>query len=157
MVTRKASCTALLSVCLASVFLSGCGPKLIRGESPFVSIQGIDLGQENMTLRLRIRNINDVAIETTNINFELDLEGEPLVDFNQPRSVSIIASGAETVSFELTPSDAGKVLLLSLQDREVPNLEYRLSGELNTVDDPTLTFSGNGRIYPVPGRPGQFR
>ena len=76
---------------------------------------------------------------------------------SQPQRANVIASGAETLSFELAPSEAGKALLLSLQNREVPNLEYRLSGELGTVDDPTLTFSGNGRIYPVPGRPGQFR
>ena len=157
MVIRKASFTALLTACLASIFLSACGPKLVRGESPFVSIQGIELGEENMTLRLRIRNINDVAIETTNIQFDLDLEGEALVAYNQPQRANVIASGAETLSFELAPSEAGKALLLSLQNREVPNLEYRLSGELGTVDDPTLTFSGNGRIYPVPGRPGQFR
>ena len=38
----------------------------------------------------------------------------------------------------------------------VHDVRVRLS-QGTTVDEGTLSFSGNGRIYPMPGRPGRFR
>jgi LEA14-like dessication related protein len=137
--------------------LSACGPRLVRGQPPYVNIRVLDASEENLSLRLRVQNINGVSIELTRVRFSIDLGDQPLGRFDGPRQTSIIANGSETLRFELEASSPGRALLSSLEQREIPNLEYRIEGEFETVDEGTLNFSGSGRIYPVPGRPGQFR
>jgi len=42
-------------------------------------------------------------------------------------------------------------------DFEVPNLPFRLEGRVHTEEDKFLQFKHKGHLYPVPGKPGQFR
>jgi len=48
-------------------------------------------------------------------------------------------------------------LLVSLKDGEVPSLPFRLEGRVHTEESGNLRFKHKGHLYPVPGRPGQFR
>jgi hypothetical protein len=153
---RKPVLFGTLSLLLV-LALSACGPRLIRGEPPYVIVRGLDSTGQKLALRLRVQNINGVTMELTRVRFSIDIAGEQLARHDAPSSTSIIANGTETLRFELDATESGRALLASLEEREVPNLEYRIEGELETVDEGTLRFAGDGRIYPVPGRPGQFR
>ena len=42
-------------------------------------------------------------------------------------------------------------------DGDVPNLPFRLEGRVHTEEDGFLRFKHKGHLYPVPGKPGQFR
>ena len=146
---------ALLSAC--ALLLGACGSSMVRGEAPYVKIHSINLEESSMIMRLGVRNINDEPIKMASIRFTVMLEESELAGFEGPMDASVIATGSETLRFELQASKPGKALLESLQHKEVPNLAYRLDGEIATAEDGTLSFSGDGRLYPVPGRPGQFR
>lgn len=146
------------ALALAAVLaLGACGPKLIRGQSPYVTIRGIDVTGEQTELQLHVQNVNGIAMELTRVQFTLDLDEKPLARYDRPAKNNIIANGTETLRFELDASDTGLASLATLDNREAPNLPYTIKGELTTANDGILSFSGEGRIYPVPGRPGQFR
>lgn len=147
----------LLTATAVVMLLAACGSRLTRGEPPFVSIQSIETTPEGLALRLRVRNVNELPIPLGAMRFSLNLESTELVRFDGPRSGSVIANGAETLSFELDPTEAGLGLLASLAAGEVANLAYAIEGEIRTPDGEGLRFEGEGRIYPVPGRNGQFR
>lgn len=151
------SILACLLLAITSTLLSGCGARLVRGESPFVNIQGISTDGAAVELRLRVRNVNDVAIEVSALRFTLNLEATELASHDAAMAASVIASGTETLRFELDASEAGLALLRSLETGEVPNLAYDISGSISSAGEDPLVFSGAGRIYPVPGRPGRFR
>lgn len=142
---------------LASALLAACGSGLVRGQAPFVAIRGIDTTGEALALQLRVKNLNGVAIELTNVRFSIELEGTPLGAYDEPSRSSIIANGSETLRLELDASEDGLDLLQALQQGDSPNLEYTIDGSLATVNEGTLGFTGKGRVYPVPGRPGRFR
>jgi LEA14-like dessication related protein len=146
---------ALLAAC--ALLISACGKSMVRGEAPYVKIHSINLGESSMVIRLGVRNINDEPIRMAHVRFTVRLEQSELGGFEGPMDASVIATGSETLRFELQPSEAGRALLESLQNKEVPNLAYQLDGEIETAGDGTLAFSGDGRLYTVPGRPGQFR
>jgi LEA14-like dessication related protein len=157
MSTWKAPAISTMTIIFVGILLSACGPRLVRGQSPYVSIQGIELDGENLVLGLHVQNINDVDIEASSVRFTLDLDGEQLVSYDAASNASVIANGTETLRFESRASERGRSLLESLERGDVQNLEYSISGEINSADEGSLSFSGDGRIYPVPGRPGEFR
>ncbi len=154
---KKLLMTILLLCTLSTLSLGGCGGRMVRGESPYVGIQSISLDGQRVELRLRLRNINDVAIQVARIRFTLQLEETELANFDEARNASVIANGLETLRFELDASADALALFESLEGGEVPNLSYAVEGSISTTDEGPLSFSGEGRIYPVPGRPGQFR
>jgi hypothetical protein len=122
-----------------------------------VTVDGIDTAGTTLNLRLRIRNVNELPIQVRRLRFRLALEGTELTRFDGARTASVIANGVDTLAFELSASDAGRDLLASLTSGEVANLAYTLEGEIGAAESEPLSFTGEGRIYPVPGRPGQFR
>ena len=141
----------------AALLTAACGNRLVRGESPFVTVDSVSAAGTALELRLRVRNVNEVPIDVRRVRFVLKLEETPLARFEGPSRASVIANGVETLSFELTASDAGRGMLESLTAGGVANLRYDLEGEIQAVEGEILDFTGEGRIYPVPGRPGQFR
>ena len=110
-----------------------------------------------MEVGLGVRNINEVTIEVARVSFTLKLDGSELASFNDTVDASVIASGRETLRFELQASEPGRRLLESLEKGDVSNLPYTLEGSITTLEDGSLELTGEGRLYPVPGRPGQFR
>ena len=110
-----------------------------------------------MEVALGMRNINEVTIQVARVSFTVMLDGSELARYDDAVDVSVIASGRETLRFELQASESGRQLLESLEIGEMPNLPYTLDGAIATAEDGELEFTGEGRLYPVPGRPGQFR
>ena len=67
------------------------------------------------------------------------------------------ANSTEIVEVEHFPDAFVQDLLASLTNFEVPNLPFRLEGRVHTEEDGFLQFKHKGHLYPVPGKPGQFR
>lgn len=148
---------ALLAVAL--LMTAACSSGLVRGEPPYVKIHSLrmDAAGPDMELRLGVRNINDVAIKTAWVAFKVTLGDAELAHFDGPVDASVIANGSETLRFNVQASAAGRQLLQALETGEMPNLAYDLEGSIRTVEGDSLEFEGSSRLYPVPGRPGQFR
>ena len=157
MAQQKRSIARLALLATIAMALAACGSGLVRGESPYVKIDSLRLQETSMEVGLGVRNINEVTIQTARVSFTVMLDGSELARFDDAVDVSVIASGRETLRFELQPSESGKQLLQSLEKGDVPNLPYTLEGSIVTLEEGLLEFTGEGRLYPVPGRPGQFR
>ena len=147
----------ILITSVSLLVLAACGAKMVRGQSPFVQISALKLNNETVTLDLGVRNVNDVVLDIENIGFALSVRDTELASHDTPMQSSVIANGSETLQFEIAVSPAGRDLLITLQNGETGSLPYSLEGTIQAVEDRRLKFRGEGHLYPVPGRPGQFR
>jgi hypothetical protein len=149
----------LVFVLIAGVglLLTACGASVVRGESPFVQINALKLNHETVTVELGVRNVNDVVMEIEKIDFVLTVQATELTRYDAPMLTSVIANGSETLRFEVAINPAGRDLLGALQNAEIASLPYELEGTIQAAEESLLTFHRKGHIYPVPGRPGQFR
>ena len=141
----------------AALLCVACGPKLIKGRAPFISISGMSLVDERLSAEFDIRNHNDVPMTITMIDINVTVNDTELTRENRPFDLKVGANSAEAVRVEELPDDFTRALLASLERGEVKSLPFDLNGRINTVEDGYLSFSHKGHLYPVPGKPGHFR
>ena len=91
------------------------------------------------------------------IEIQVQVEDAVLTRYNSDFKLKISANGTEEILVEQLPDEFTQQLLASLQSGEVSSLPFQLEGKVNTLLDGTLQFRNKGHLYPVPGRPGQFR
>lgn len=137
--------------------LGACGPNLIRGESPFVQVSSWQVEGDRLAIELRLRNVNEVTLDISGIQFQVSVDGTRLANHDAPIDVGVIASGFETIRVSVQASDEGLRMLERLQNGLVDSLPYELTGRLRLADGKPLSIRREGHIYRVPGRPGQFR
>ena len=137
--------------------LASCASHGIRGQPPFVQINSLKLQGQTLALDLGLRNVNSEAIFVEHIEFSMLLDDVNLAIYNAASQASIIANGTENLRFELAASSEGITLLNDLEQGKLANLEYTLDGVLVVSDSTRMKVKQEGHIYPVPGRPGQFR
>ncbi len=147
----------LAGVITMLALLSACGPSQVRGEAPFVQVNTWSIEGTQLSMALRIRNVNDEELPLTGVNFTVLLNEVELVTHDSASSVVVAANGFETLNLNMTASDEGTALLASLQNGELKSLPYDFQGYVVTEGDRRLRFQREGHIYTVPGRPGQFR
>ena len=147
----------LALVLLLALGLAACSSGQVRDESPMVRVSEVSRLDDDITVQLRIRNVNDEALDIRTISFELTSDDEPFLAWDGPAAVNIAAKGTETWSAGISASASGGALLDSLQQGSIKSLPYALKGSVETVDDQTLRFEAVGHLYPLPGRPGYFR
>ena len=91
------------------------------------------------------------------IEITVRVEQAELTSYHEDFKLMIGANSTEVIEVEQFPDALVKDLLVSLQDGEIPSLPFRLEGRVNTEEDGFLQFKHKGYLYPVPGKPGQFR
>ena len=122
-----------------------------------VRLKELSHQDDNITLKLSMRNLNGVALDIDNIDFSLATDDKELFSYHGPADTNIVANGTETWSVEVVESKASRELLDSLQNGDVKSLPYELKGSVSSKDDGSLHFQHEGHLYPLPGRPGRFR
>ncbi|NND44061.1 MAG: LEA type 2 family protein [Xanthomonadales bacterium] len=152
----NAGCPRLAAACLA-LALGACVSAGLRGHAPFTEINALRLDGTSLELDLGLRNPNSVPILISNIRFTVDLEETRLVAYDSPSEASVLANGVENLRFQVTASPEGAALLRELEAGNRASLAYRLEGTIVASEDETMKLDRRGRLYPVPGRPGQFR
>ncbi len=150
--------TPVFGLLVLTVLLTGaCSSKIIRGASPMVRINELSHEHESIALQLSIRNLNGVELDIQTIDLTLKLDDKASLAYQGPARTNIVANSTERWSVEIEESPASRELLNTLQNGGVKNLPYSLKGKIATLDDGTLRFEYEGRIYPLPGKPGHFR
>lgn len=155
MMNRKLKPAGLLMV--LAVLLVACGDHLIRGVSPVVRINELSHDGTNITLQLSLRNRNAVEMDVEHIKFSLSSEDHELFSYNGPADVNVIANGTETWTAGVVESETSLDKLNALESGEIKSLPYSFKGTVTTIEAGDLEFEYQGHLYPVPGRPGQFR
>ncbi len=149
---------SILLLLLTAVFLlAACGTKIIRGAAPIVRLNELSHTGNGIELQLSMRNLNGETLDIRAIDFSLSVEGSELFSHSGPATTSIAANGTETWTISAEESGESKQLLDKLEAGEVKSLPYSLEGSIISAEDDKLHFSHDGHLYPVPGRPGQFR
>ena len=148
---------ALFFSLLCVSLLLSCASHGVRGQPPFVQINSLKLQGQTLALDLGLRNVNSEAIFVEHIEFSMLLDDVNLAIYNAASQASIIANGTENLRFELAASPEGITLLNDLEQGNLANIEYTLDGVLVVSDSARMKVKQEGHIYPVPGRPGQFR
>jgi hypothetical protein len=153
---RKPGSRLLLLLLIAAGCLS-CGPQVIKGRAPFISISGMSLAENKLSVAFDIRNQNGIPMTIEAIDITVMSNSVELAREDRAYDLIIGANSAERVLVEKLPDPQRKALLNSLERSEVKSLPFDLKGRVRTVEDGYLSFEQKGYLYPVPGKPGDFR
>jgi hypothetical protein len=143
---------------LGVVLIAACSGGAVRDEAPFAEVSSWSIEGRDLSVALRLRNVNDdpMQIEGLELQVELD-QGVPLFRHRGNPGVEIAPGGFETLEIRAEASREGTALLRALSDRERGDLPFVLEGAVITAESGSLPIRREGRIYTVPGRPGEFR
>jgi hypothetical protein len=147
----------LLLVFTLALTAVACGPKLITGRAPFVSIAGMALEGGSLETAYDIANQNGVKMNIDELEVRVVLESRELVHHLRREKLPIDANSSERVTDRSEPDEFALNLLRSLENGDTDSLPFSLEGRVHTLEDGYLRFEQKGHLYRVPGRPGQFR
>jgi hypothetical protein len=142
---------------LIALFSVACGPQVIKGRPPFISISGMTLVGDGLSADFDITNQNGIPMTISMIDITVTVNDVELTRENRNFDLVVGANSTEEIRVDELPDDFTRDLLVSLQDGEVKSLPFDLKGRVMTAEDGSLRFEQKGHLYPVPGRPGQFR
>lgn len=146
-----------LPVLLLTFVMAGCGPNVIKGRPPFISISGMSLDDGELSAVFDISNQNGVPMSITSIDITVTVRDAEITRYNQDFQLVIDTNSTEEVSVDKLPDDFTQTLLASLDKGDLNSLPFDLKGRVNTVEDGFLNFENTGYLYPVPGKPGHYR
>lgn len=147
----------LLFMMISMSAVISCGPNIIKGRPPFISISSMSLIDDRLSADFDIRNQNGVPMTISMIDITVTVNDVELTRENREFDLQIGANSAEQVRVEELPDAFTRELLESLGNKEVKSLPFDLDGRVRTAEDGFLSFSHKGHLYPVPGKPGYFR
>jgi len=154
-ITRNFIGVVLLPAILACAACGG--PSIIHGKPPFISISELSLHEDRLSVDFNISNPNGEEMIIGGIEIEVRVEEAELTRYNEDFKLTVGANSTEVIEVEQFPDKFVQDLLTALRDGELASLPFRLEGRVNTEKDGFLRFKHKGHLYPVPGRPGQFR
>jgi len=146
-----------LLILLTVLSCTSCGPQVIKGRPPFISISDMALDENRLSAEFDIRNQNGIPMTIDRVDITVTVNDVELVREQRSFDLIVGANSAEHVIVEELPDGERLALLESLETGEVRSLPFDLEGTVHTDEDGNLRFSQKGYLYPVPGRPGQFR
>ena len=135
----------------------GCSPKLIKGRPPFVSISDMRLDGDTLKTEFDISNQNEVTMTIESLDIVVKINTTELARYNSTEMLEITANGTEEVLVADSPDDFTRNLLTSLDDGLLNSLSFDLNATVMTLEDGRLLSEHKSYLYPVPGRPGQYR
>jgi hypothetical protein len=153
-VTRGARLLLVFTLALTAV---ACGPQLITGRAPFVSIASMTLDGDSLETGYDIANQNGVKMNIDEFEVRVVLESRELAHLRRQEKLPIDANSSERVADRSQPDEFALELLQALESGETDSLPFSLEGRVRTLEDGYLRFEQKGHLYRVPGRPGQFR
>lgn len=150
---------ALIQAMLVLVLfaLAACGPDVIRGRPPFVTLSGLNLEGERLNAEFRFSNQNGVPMTINATRIVVSVRDTDLVRHSQRLDLSIDANSSEDLRVEQSVDPFVQTLLVSLDSGDLASLPFDLTGAVQTTEDGELRFEYTGYLYRVPGRPGHYR
>ena len=95
-----------------------------------VGLLGASVLKQELRLRLRVQNPNDVELPVRGITYEVLLAGEKFASGQSDRDITVPALGETDFNVDITANAAAAVLRL-LGDRSGNNPEYRVVGRVH--------------------------
>jgi LEA14-like dessication related protein len=134
-----------------------CGPQVITGRPPFVSISSMSLEGNGLSAVFDVSNQNGVPMTVRAMELEVTVDDRELLRHSTTLNLLIGANSTEEVRAETRLDDTTRALLNQLEAGEINGLAFDLGGRIDSAEEGGLNFEHTGYLYPVPGRPGRFR
>lgn len=144
----------ILSICLMT---TACSGGLIRGEPPMVGLATIKLEPRALNARVAIYNPNDVELPVESVEMAMTLGDTDLGTHMAQPDIIIHPNGTEEISFSFPEDETAGATLTELENKEINSAPYKITGRVIAADGDSEKFSQEGYLYPIPGRPGEFR
>lgn len=151
---RIVSNILVLSSCLAT---AACSGGLVRGEPPLVSISTLALDGQAIHTRVNIYNPNSEDMPVDLIEMSMTVGEIDLGRHSRRLGISVHPNGTEEIGVDFPGNDAAGRRLAELERGDMASLAYLVEGKVSNAEGDSEKFNQAGYLYPVPGRPGQFR
>jgi LEA14-like dessication related protein len=148
---------SIVVLVLMILAVGACGPKIIKGKSPFFSIASMTLAEKQLSAKFTISNPNGEPMVIDGIDVRVEVKGAVLTRYDNEFELAIASNGTEEISVDQLPNDFTRDLLNSVESGELISLPFKLEGSVHTEANGNMRFRNKGHLYPVPGRPGHFR
>ena len=129
--TRRA---LLLAPALLAAALGGCAWFTPNLHSPRLSVLGVqvvraDFWQQQLKVRLRVSNPNDISLPIESLQYALSLNGHRVADGRSARRFTVPPHGTAEFNTEVTTNMAGALFTLFSQG-SARAVTYRLRGKV---------------------------
>lgn len=144
MVGIRAAAAALLVASAGCTMLQLEPPRLQVTE---VSLLGADLLKQQLRVRMRVQNPNDVELPVRGITYEVQVAGETFANGESQRDIVVPALGATEFDVDVTANAAAALLrVLGNRDRGAP--DYRILGKVHLARGliKSIPFEHSGTI-----------
>ena len=130
----KRSIAALLAS--AALALAGCSTLGYKFETPQLTVVQVelvkgDLLQQNLRVRLHVRNPNRRELPVNGITYEIEVAGEKFAHGESERDFVVPALGETEFDVGVTANAAGVLLRLATGGIRSDAVDYRLVGKVN--------------------------
>ena len=75
--------------------LTACGPRLVKGKAPFLSISSLAIEDDRLSASFSIRNINDVVMDIDAIEITIRIAGAELTRYATGLALSVDPNATE--------------------------------------------------------------
>ena len=130
----KQSIAALLAAAVLAV--AGCSTLGYKFETPQLTVVQVelvkgDLLQQNLRVRLHVRNPNRRELSVSGITYEIEVAGEKFAHGESERDFVVPALGETEFDVGVTANAAATLLKLATGGMRSDALDYRLFGKVN--------------------------
>jgi LEA14-like dessication related protein len=144
MAIRAAAGAALLCVAAGCTMLQLEPPRLQVTE---VSLLGADLLNQQLRVRMRVQNPNDVELPVRGLTYEVQVAGETFATGESRRDILVPALGSTEFDVDVT-ANAAAALLRVLGNRDRGDPAYRILGRVHLARGviKSIPFEHSGTI-----------
>jgi LEA14-like dessication related protein len=141
----------VLAAVLMVAVLTGCAySHLEKPKLEVVDVQLLkgDLLQQQLKVRMRVRNPNDRQLPVAGITYELAVAGEAFAHGESERDFVVPALGSAEFDVNVTANAATALLRLLAGGRKLDSVDYRLTGKvaLSSGMLRSIPFDEQGKI-----------
>ena len=143
----------LLAACTST---SGNLGMIRRVNPPIASLQQVAvLPDGRWHVVLRLNNFSTVPMRFMEVESAVWIDGADAGRIVQAPAMQVPRLNAEVHAFDFEPAPAARA---EMQRAVEQGFSYRLEGIIRTEEpEGSFPFAFDGRLTPVPGRPGEFR
>lgn len=147
----------ILFIVAGAILLTACGGGLVRGEPPMIGLSSITVQSQTFSAKVDIYNPNGIDMPVDTVEMAMTLGDSDLGTHSEQTGLSIHPNGTEEIIFSFPASESASATLSELESKEINSVPYELTGRVIATDGDSEEFAQEGYLYPIPGRPGQFR
>jgi LEA14-like dessication related protein len=136
------------------LMLGACSSLVPKLESPELSIVRVevvkaDLFEQQLRVRMLVRNPNDRSLSVRGITYEMEVAGKPFAHGESEKNFEVPALGSTEFDVGVSANAADAVLRLLSGGKQLDAIEYRMVGKVSLA---------SGLIRSIPfEKKGEFR